>query len=99
MPPTKWFGRNWNTSCRSNWVPNARAFPRRLRFRYLIFAKAAMKQSDAYKIAVARAKLTGVFIDAIGSPITQRGIISGNTNVKWSGRRSESLHSAERAKR
>jgi hypothetical protein len=42
---------------------------------------------------LARAKLTGLFIDAIGAPITQETNYSGNTNVKWSGRRSESLDS------
>lgn len=45
------------------------------------FAMGAMKQSDAYKIALARAQTNPSLIDAIGSPITQRGIISGNSNV------------------
>ena len=40
-----------------------------------------MKQSDAYKIALARAQANPVLIEAIGSPISQTGIVSGNSNV------------------
>jgi len=40
-----------------------------------------MKQSDAYKIALARAQANPTVIEAIGSPISQTGIVSGNSNV------------------
>jgi hypothetical protein len=40
-----------------------------------------MKQSDAYKIALARAQANPGVIEAIGSPISQTGIVSGNSNV------------------
>jgi hypothetical protein len=40
-----------------------------------------MKQSDAYKIALARAQANPAVIEAIGSPISQTGIVSGNSNV------------------
>src|SRR6476646_10615280 len=40
-----------------------------------------MKQSDAYKIALARAQANPAVIEAIGSPILQTGIVSGNSNV------------------
>jgi hypothetical protein len=41
----------------------------------------AMKQSDAYKMALARAQTNPALIEAIGSPILQTGIVPGNTNV------------------
>ena len=45
------------------------------------FATGIMKQSDAYKIALARAQANPTVIEAIGSPILQTGIVSGNSNV------------------
>jgi len=45
------------------------------------FATGIMKQSDAYKIALARAQTNSAVIEAIGSPISQIGIVSGNSNV------------------
>ena len=46
-----------------------------------LFATGVMKQSDAYKIALARAQANPAVIEAIGSPISQTGIVSGNSNV------------------
>ena len=46
-----------------------------------LFATGIMKQSDAYKIALARAQANPGVIEAIGSPISQTGIVSGNSNV------------------
>ena len=45
------------------------------------FATGIMKQSDAYKVALARAQPNSAVIEAIGSPISQTGIVSGNSNV------------------
>src|SRR5947207_12176838 len=45
------------------------------------FATGIMKQSDAYKIALARAQANPAAIEAIRSPISQTGIVSGNSNV------------------
>ena len=45
------------------------------------FATGIMKQSEAYKIALARAQANPAVIEAIGSPISQTGIVSGNSNV------------------
>ena len=45
------------------------------------FATGIIKQSDAYKIAHARAQMNPAVIEAIGSPISQTGIVSGNSNV------------------
>jgi len=80
MPRPNWFGRNWK------WVvPLGCLLPvffvvgcGLLAF---LFATGIMKQSDAYKIALARARANPVLIEAIGSPISQTGIVSGNSNV------------------
>jgi len=45
------------------------------------FAIGVMKQTDVYKTAVARAQTNPAVIEAIGSPISQIGIVSGNSNV------------------
>jgi hypothetical protein len=45
------------------------------------FATGIMKQSDACKIALARVQANSAVIEAIGSPIVQTGIVSGNSNV------------------
>jgi len=41
----------------------------------------AMKSTDVYKEALARAKANPAVIDSLGSPIKQGFLISGNTNV------------------
>jgi hypothetical protein len=41
----------------------------------------AMKSTDVYKEALARAKANSAVIDALGSPITEGFLVSGNTNV------------------
>ncbi len=41
----------------------------------------AMKSTDVYKEASARAKANPVVISALGSPITEGFLVSGNTNV------------------
>ncbi|HEY2569560.1 MAG TPA: cytochrome c oxidase assembly factor Coa1 family protein [Candidatus Udaeobacter sp.] len=41
----------------------------------------AMKSTDVYKEALARAKANSAVIDALGSPFTEGFIVSGNTNV------------------
>jgi hypothetical protein len=45
----------------------------------LVFS--AMKSSDAYKIALARAKKDSRVTEAIGTPIKEGLFVSGNTNV------------------
>src|SRR5213595_3131414 len=59
----------------------ARAFRGWMRPPAFLFATGIMKQSDAYKIALARAQANPAVIEAIGSPISQTGIVSGNSNV------------------
>jgi hypothetical protein len=41
----------------------------------------AVKSTDVYKDAVARAKANPAVIEALGSPITEGFLVSGNTNV------------------
>jgi hypothetical protein len=59
----------------------AGAFFGRLRACDFFFAISVLKQTDAYKTALARAQANPAVIEAIGSPISQTGIISGNSNV------------------
>jgi hypothetical protein len=41
----------------------------------------AVKSTDVYKDALARAKANPAVIEALGSPITEGFLVSGNTNV------------------
>jgi hypothetical protein len=41
----------------------------------------AMKSTDVYKDALQRAKANSAVIEALGSPITEGFLVSGNTNV------------------
>jgi len=45
------------------------------------FTMGVLKQTDAYKTALARAQENPAVIEAIGSPISQTGIVSGKSNV------------------
>ena len=45
------------------------------------FAMGVLKQTDGYKTALARAQENPAVIEAIGSPISQTGIVSGNSNA------------------
>lgn len=45
------------------------------------FAIGVLKQTDVYKTALARAQENPAVIEAIGSPISQTGIVSGKSNV------------------
>jgi len=80
MPRPNWFGRNWK------WVVPLGCllpvlFVGGCGLLVFLFATGIIKQSDAYKIALARAQANPAVIEAIGSPISQTGIVSGNSNV------------------
>src|SRR5437763_15108260 len=80
LPPPNWFGRNWK------WVVPVGCllpvlFVGGCGLLVFLFATGIMKQSDDYKIALARAQANPAVIEAIGSPISQTGIVSGNSNV------------------
>src|SRR5882672_8694112 len=47
----------------------------------LVIVFSAMKSTDVYKEALARAKADPVVIGALGSPIKEGFLVSGNTNV------------------
>ena len=47
----------------------------------LVIVFSAMKSTDVYKEALARAKADPVVIEALGSPIKDGFLLSGNTNV------------------
>jgi hypothetical protein len=80
MPPKNWFGRNWK------WVvPVGCLLPilsiAGFALAVFYFVVGVMKESDAYKMALARAQTNPAVIEAIGSPISQTGIVAGNSNV------------------
>ena len=47
----------------------------------LVIVFSAMKSTDVYKEALARAKTDPAVIEALGSPIKEGFLLSGNTNV------------------
>jgi hypothetical protein len=47
----------------------------------MLIVFSAVKSTDVYKDAFARAKAHPVIIEALGSPITEGFLVSGNTNV------------------
>jgi hypothetical protein len=80
MPPTNWFGRNWK------WVVPVGCllpvfFIGGCAVAIFFFAIGVLKQSDVYKTSLARTQANPAVIEAIGSPISQTGIVSGNSNV------------------
>ena len=80
MAPTNWFGRNWK------WVVPVGCllpvlFLGGCALAIFFFATGVLKQTDAYKTALVRAQANPAVIEAIGSPISQTGIVSGNSNV------------------
>jgi hypothetical protein len=79
-PKPNWWTRNWK------WFVPLGCFTVALMF--LIFAGSivvivfsAMKSTDVYKEALARAKGDPAVIEALGSPIKDGFLISGNSNV------------------
>src|SRR5437667_5101741 len=47
----------------------------------MLIVFSAVKSSDIYKDALARAKTHPAVIEALGSPVTEGFLLSGNTNV------------------
>src|SRR5437660_11498144 len=83
QPPARpgWWSRNWKwfvpTGCCLTPLVLGGAF---VAFMVLVVF-GALKQSDAYKLAVARAKADSRVVAALGSPIEEGWYLSGNTNV------------------
>lgn len=80
LPRRSWWSRNWKwfvpTGCLSLFVLFL-AFIAVLVF--VVFA--AMKSSDVYKTAVARAKASPAVTQALGSPLKEGMLVSGSTNT------------------
>lgn len=79
-PTPNWWIRNWK------WFVPVGCFTLMLLFlafvgSILLIVFSAMKSTDVYKDALARAKTNPAVIDALGSPIKERFFMSGNTNV------------------
>jgi hypothetical protein len=75
-----WWKRNWK------WFVPLGCFTMILLFlafigAILVIVFGAMKSTDVYKEALARAKANPAVIEALGSPITEGFLVSGNTNV------------------
>jgi hypothetical protein len=81
--PTHWWGRNWKW-----FVPTGCLAMLLLVAAFVAFIIAivfgAMKSSDVYKTALARAKTDPRVIAALGSPIEAGFFVSGKTNVSGS---------------
>jgi len=77
---TNWWKRNWK------WFVPLGCFSVVLLFlafigSILVIVFSAMKSTDVYKEALARAKADPAVIEALGSPIKEGFLLSGNTNV------------------
>jgi hypothetical protein len=80
-PPPGWWARNWKwfvpTGCCLTPLVLGGAFVAFL----VIVIFGALKQSDAYKMAVSRAKADSRVVAALGVPIEEGWWLSGNTQV------------------
>jgi hypothetical protein len=79
-PKPNWWNRNWK------WFVPLGCFSIALLFvafvaSVVLIVFSAVKSTDVYKDALARAKAHPAVIEALGSPITQGFLVSGNTNV------------------
>src|SRR5215510_14448155 len=80
IPKPNWWKRNWKWFVPLGCVTMALLF---LAFvgSILLIVFSAMKSTDVYKEALARAKAHPAVIEALGSPIKDGFLLSGNTNV------------------
>jgi hypothetical protein len=79
-PKPNWWKRNWK------WFVPLGCFTMLLAFvifvtSILVIVFGAMKSTEVYKEALARAKASPAVIEALGSPIKDGFFMSGNTNV------------------
>jgi len=80
LAKTNWWTRNWK------WFVPLGCFTVALLFlafagSIVVIVFSAMKSTDVYKEALARAKADPAVIEALGSPIKDGFLLSGNTNV------------------
>jgi hypothetical protein len=79
-PRPNWWKRNWK------WFVRLGCFSIAMLFvvfvgSIVLIVFSAVKSSDVYKDALARAKTHPAVIEALGSPVTEGLLLSGNTNV------------------
>jgi hypothetical protein len=79
-PKTNWWKRNWEWFVPLGCLSMAILFVVFVASIVLIVFS-AVKSTDVYKDALARAKAHPAVIEALGSPITEGFLVSGNTNV------------------
>jgi Cytochrome oxidase complex assembly protein 1 len=84
LPRPNWLARNWK------WlVPSGCLFVFLMMIGFaagvFFLATGMMKQSDVYKIAVARAREHPAVIEALGTPISEGWMASGSTHVAGPG--------------
>jgi hypothetical protein len=80
MPRRNWWKRNWK------WFVPLGCFSIALLFvvfvgSMIVIVFSAVKSTDVYKNALTRARSDPAVIEALGSPVTQGFLVSGNTNV------------------
>lgn len=80
MPRSNWWTRNWK------WFVPAGCLSMLILFvafagSIALIVFSAMKSTDVYKEALARAKANPAVIDSLGSPIKEGFLVSENTNV------------------
>jgi hypothetical protein len=80
-PPRKsWWGRNWKWLVPTGCLGLALLLAGFVALLVVVIF-GAMKSSDVYKDAVAKARANPAVIDALGSPLKEGMFLSGNTNV------------------
>jgi hypothetical protein len=80
MPRPNWWKRNWKWLVPTGCLSIAVLFVAFIASVVLIVFS-AVKSTDVYKDALTRAKAHPAVIEALGSPITEGFLVSGNTNV------------------
>ena len=97
-PKTNWWQGNWK------WFVPVGCFSMLLLFVAFVVSIAlivfsAVKATDVYKDALARAKATFSVIQMLGSPIKEGFLVSGNTNVNGASGEAEPVHPYLRSER
>ena len=80
LPQKSWWGRNWKWFVPTGCLGLALLLAGFVALLVVVIF-GAMKSSDVYKDAVAKAGANPAVIDALGSPIKEGMFLSGNTNV------------------
>ncbi len=74
--PPAWFARHWKW-----FVPVLALATAAVILGFFWFVISVVKQSDAYQIAVARARASPGVVEALGTPITEGFLVLGNIHV------------------